>query len=181
MKSRIRPNLIKIIVALLLLNIGIFTWAGSEMPVPKKHIQDVLDSGQFEKSGLNKLTETELNELSGALFGWKGEPFSEGDTVRVAENDSNGRVADFGKETLPVSQEDKPSENLGSRILGTFTGWKGKSVFHLENGQVWRQIDNSIFVITIENPEIVIEKGLFGTYYFQIKGYGSRCKVKRVK
>jgi len=70
---------------------------------------------------------------------------------------------------------------IQSRILGVFAGWEGKAEFRLENGQIWRQIDDGRFAVHLTNPVVVIEKGALGAYYLHVAGYGSRAKVVRVR
>lgn len=70
---------------------------------------------------------------------------------------------------------------IQSRILGAFAGWEGKAEFRLENGQIWRQIDDGRFAVHLTDPVVVIEKGVLGAYYLHVAGYGSRTKVVRVR
>ena len=86
----------------------------------------------------------------------------------------------------------EPSDNFGkviesqtneisSRIIGQFNGWDGDTEFNLENGQVWKQSGNGILKVSMNNPKVTIEKGVFGGFNFSVEGYNSRVKVKRVK
>lgn len=73
-------------------------------------------------------------------------------------------------------------ESLRTRIDGEFEGWSGKgTLFHLENGQVWKQIDTSRYTHRADHPEVVIERGMFGSYQLSIVGLNRSVRVRRVK
>ena len=86
--------------------------------------------------------------------------------------------SDFGKEVI-IAKED--TDKISSRIMGQFKGWTGKTQFELENGQVWEQSGNGILSIDIQNPNITIKRGVFGSYTLNVEGVNSSVKVKRIK
>jgi hypothetical protein len=69
-----------------------------------------------------------------------------------------------------------------SRIAGDFTGWSGRSVIVLENGQRW-QIANGGSYITppIPSPKVTIFPAKLGGFWMKIEGVGSRVKVVLVE
>ncbi len=153
--------------------------------VPSKDIRDVISSKEFKLSGLNKLSSEELMELSGALYGWKELQRPKQTLLPAQEKVTVREEQAFGNESLPVRKPkagEKPKpQKISTRIVGDFKGWKGNTVFELDNGQVWRQADKSRFSAREENPEVEITKGFLGVYFLSIQGYGARCKVKRVR
>jgi hypothetical protein len=168
-----------IILTVFLLLLAVSGFAKTE---PLKHIRSVVTREEFLRSGLNKLTEEELNELSGILYGWN-------ETTEIAPVSSTPKVSieqesAFGDESIPVEKDKSTppdASSIRSRIKGDFSGWKGGTRFQLENGQVWKQTDKKSFYLKRENPEVEIRKGLFNAYYLSVVGFGSECKVKRVK
>ena len=182
-----------------------YSWCQNLDRVPLKDIRDVFTQQQFRSAGLHKLSETELQELSGNLYGWKAvkvekpavsspthvgrtEPESKGsEKVKGDRADPVPTVRQeqaFGREAIEekekASVEKQAPKSIVSTIEGPFEGWNGNTVFRLKNGQVWRQIDKSVFYERTQDPKVEIKKGLLGVYYLSIEGYGSRCKVKRV-
>ena len=94
----------------------------------------------------------------------------------ASESDIINESSDnFGK----VSKDD--ANEINSRIVGKFNGWTGETQFQLENGQIWRQSGNGFLRVSMNNPKVKIEAGMFGGYILSVEGYNSRVKVKRVK
>jgi hypothetical protein len=85
----------------------------------------------------------------------------------------------FGLGNKITNQE--PDE-IQSMIEGEFTGWTGKTVFKLQNGQVWKQVDPSRKVVfKATNPKVSIRKAVFGSYRLKVEGLNSTVTVRRVK
>ncbi len=82
----------------------------------------------------------------------------------------------FGKDT----SGDGPKK-VKSRVVGEFTGWDGKTIFRLENGQVWQQAEQGRMSWRAENPEVTVSRGLFGVYRLSVKGVNKKIKVKRIE
>lgn len=70
---------------------------------------------------------------------------------------------------------------IESRILGEFRGWNGRTVFRLENGQVWQQSAPGEFVYRAQDPVIVIRRGTFGSYLLRVDGKGTTVRVRRIE
>ncbi len=68
-----------------------------------------------------------------------------------------------------------------STIVGEFNGWKGKTVFTLANGQVWKQSNSGSVVFHATDPEVVISKGMFGAYKLKVVGLNKTITVRRIK
>jgi hypothetical protein len=90
-------------------------------------------------------------------------------------------VTEFGEEQLakPIPAE-VPTE-INARLIGEFRGWDGKTVFRLDNGQVWRQrVGGSYRSPRLNDPEVQVTKGRYG-YYLKIMKSGRSVGVKRIK
>lgn len=79
---------------------------------------------------------------------------------------------------------DKPDAQaaLESKFATEFRGWRGNTVFTLENGQRW-QVDGTEEYVTPPQPapKVRIKPGVFGTYWMEIEGVRPKVKVKPVK
>jgi hypothetical protein len=91
--------------------------------------------------------------------------------------------AAFGHEEklqAAVVKIQKVPTEMRSRIVGPFEGWSGRTLFKLENGQVWQQAEAASFAMYADSPLVIIRKGMLGVFYLNVEGHGSKVKVKRV-
>lgn len=92
------------------------------------------------------------------------------------------RVEDFGKPPPPpkITQITATVLELGRTL-------RGRSIFVLDNGQVWRQIDGDDTGVQDPQPgktmKVAIEMGapLLGNYNLRIEGSNALIRVRRVK
>jgi len=83
----------------------------------------------------------------------------------------------------PVFYPDEGArENIESNIVGTFEGWRGHTVFTLENGQEWAQAESGARDTgKFSNPKVKIKPMLLGSWLMYVDGCGCSVRVKRVK
>lgn len=84
---------------------------------------------------------------------------------------------DFGLESVRT----KDTREISSRLDGEFTGWSGRTLFKLENGQVWRQSEPGRFRTQLDRPLITIERGAFNSYRLKVAGMNRSVRVKRIR
>lgn len=131
-------------------------------------LEERMSLRDFESAGLQKLSPEELAFLNRWLAerGLTAPP-----TAAAAQADRVGLAPERGSE-----------DAVRSRLLGSFRGWSGNTVFRLENGQVWQQTGGGALAgVSLESPTVSIERGLFGAWYLRVEGYNSRAKVKRIE
>lgn len=89
-------------------------------------------------------------------------------------------VDEFGKEQV----EPKHIDRIEARLVDTFNGWSGSTVFRLDNGQVWRQLKNNARPWKprepMVEPLVTIERSMFGGYRLRVDGVNRTVQVKRV-
>lgn len=128
---------------------------------------------EFKAAGLDKLSAEELARLNVWL----------GRKIDTATDEAAALAKD------KVEQENRGYFHFGSdepivgRIAGEFRGFGRGRSYTLDNGQVWRQIDEaSLAGVRIDGPEVKINPSLMGNaWYLSVKGYNTRAKVERVK
>jgi len=109
----------------------------------------------------------------GGILDWFG--FSRGKPVMKPE--------DFGKQ----AQQLEPGEitGLSANVIEFAKTVRGKSVFILDNGQVWRQLDADITQVRDPSPDerfkVRIETGAMGSYDLMIEGRNGIIKVTRLR
>lgn len=93
------------------------------------------------------------------------------------------KVEDFGKPAPPP----KPDEikEIAENVLEFARTPRGRAIFILENGQVWRQLDSD--TTELRDPplgktmRVKIEYGFLGSYNLTIEGRNGLIKVTRLK
>lgn len=86
----------------------------------------------------------------------------------------------FGAELLDGREALGPDE-IQSRLVGEFAGWRGNTTFTLENGQIWRQAEEGRLVFRSDAPLITIRRGAFGTYRLTVEGVNRSVRVRRLQ
>ncbi len=132
-------------------------------------LEERMSQRDFESAGLQKLSTEELAFLNRWLVE-RG--------LSAPATAASGTADRIG---LPPAASES-GDRVQSRLLGSFRGWSGNTVFRLENGQVWQQTGGGELAgVNLESPGVTIEKGVFGAWYLRVEGYNSRAKVKRVE
>jgi hypothetical protein len=137
-------------------------------------IEEQMTGNEYSATGMDKLSPEEL----AALNNWiRARSLATLDQVRPVANNS---MDERGFENQKMSEMDRST--ITTRLVGTFTGWDGETVFKLDNGMIWEQADKDKFYIKeIENPAITIEPGAFKTWKLSVEGYASDCRVERIQ
>lgn len=132
-------------------------------------LKDRMSPEQFKAAGLDKLDENELKQLNAWFNGEKTVVVEK--TVIVEKPVESGMAAP------------KPAtDDINSRLVGEFKGWRGNTTFTLENGQVWQQADTKeMYAKKLVNPAVRLTYSSLAGWRLQVEGYGSWVKVKRVK
>jgi len=148
-------------------------------PEPRQRIENLMSSAEFTEAGLERLTPAELAALNRWLYGH----VEREKEAAVEEALPSGERA-FGLEHVTDrvrSMFRNTPEVIESSITGPFRGWDGRTVFRLDNGQVWRQSEAGTFFFPTSDPKVIIRKSRFGSYHLRIEGKNSSVKVVRVE
>lgn len=156
MKSR--RSAVKTAGCMALLGTAIYMQAANADDFPG--IRQLMDAEEFSSSGLDKLSEKELQALNKWLI-----TYTAGDAEILKKSNEAVRVAEKDFE-------------LESRIVGEFSGWSGSTVFRLENGQVWEQrLDGRYKYKGEANPKVRIDRNWLGFYRLTILETGRSVGV----
>jgi hypothetical protein len=133
-------------------------------------VEEQMTGAEFKASGLEKLTPTELAALNNWL---------RAHSLATLDAPAMGTPA-TGNESQQIANMEKTT--ITSKLVGKFSGWDGQTTFKLENGMIWQQTDKDKFYIKeIDNPVVIIEPGVFGSWKLSVEGYSSKCKVERIQ
>ncbi len=138
---------------------------------PFTSLEEQMTQAEFEAAGLNRLTPVELARLNA----WIAEKMPEG---RLSAEAVTTVAEPVDRRGLKESGDEDP---IVSTLPGLFTGWRGKTRFELANGQVWEQVGGGVFKVKVQDPEVVIEPAMFGSWRLKIKGYNASTKVRRIR
>ncbi|MHA6205411.1 hypothetical protein ACXU4B_13375 [Dyella soli] len=129
-------------------------------------LQQRMSPEEFKATGLDKLSPDELKNLDAWLSG-------HGKVVTKV-------VDEAGKPVFyPTSEKAAPVQG---RVQGEFSGFSGHGEFTLDNGQVWKQADNTrIACLTSNNPKVEIKRSLFGNWMMSVDGCNDTTSVTRVR
>ena len=129
-------------------------------------VEKAMTPADYEAAGLQKLDPAERAKLD--------------EFIRNYVATSNERVATSAVDKAVKENKVSAPEVIQSRIVGPFTGYNGRSVFTLENGQRWAQSQrDSAYFAKIDSPPVIIVKAGFG-YRMYIAG-GGMIRVSQVR
>ena len=135
-----------------------------------------LSADEFHRAGLDRLSPAERSFLDGLIQ----RRLSGGDAARapVAPEPAGRRAG------VVVSPGTRVVESaVESRIDGKFTGWEGRTVFRLQNGQRWQvaNSDDEYWRPAVMNPRVRIVASSFGGYWMVVEDFNLRVRVKPLR
>lgn len=126
--------------------------------------EKLMNEQEFAQTGLGKLSDKELEALNQWLI-----RYTAGDAVVL-------------QATNEAVREAEKSYEIESSITGEFSGWTGKTLFYLENGQVWKQRLSGRYPYRgPANPKVVISKNFMGYYKMTLVDADRSIGVSRVR
>ena len=84
------------------------------------------------------------------------------------------------QEIADAPPEPEVSEPFEAEIVGPFSGWSGKTVFTLSNGQVWRQRSGSNYRHTAKGQAVAVKKNFLGLWTLTVLSSGRTVGVYRI-
>ena len=88
---------------------------------------------------------------------------------------------EFGREHIGGADESVPPA-LTATVVSVTRTWDDALVFHLDNGQVWRQIEPRRYPYPRNREfDVEITQGMMGEYRLRVGGEGRMVKVRRVE
>ena len=136
-------------------------------------LEERMSEKDFKAAGLNKLSPQELEQLNVWLraHGLSGKAGAGAEHSGEEGFRSKGFFGSGG-DAGPIT----------AHIKGTIKGWSGHTVFELDNGQTWQQVDGTEFNIpAVTNPAVTISQSLLGAWDLKVEGYNRTARVTRLK
>lgn len=148
-------------------------FAFSPDALARKPIEQDMTPEEFKAAGLDKLSADELAKLNT----WLGRKI---DTVATeAASEAKKKVEDDNRGFFHFGS----LEPITGRLQGEFRGFRRGREYTLENGHVWRQVDDAeLGGVRLQDPEVTLKPAMVGNvWYLGVKGYNTKAKVERVK
>jgi hypothetical protein len=82
------------------------------------------------------------------------------------------------RESEKTKQSDSAFE---ARLTGDFTGWTGKTIFKLDNGQVWRQRSSANYRHRGSDRRVTFKKNWMGGWEMTLVSSGKTVLVRKVQ
>ncbi len=145
--------------------------ASSAYAADAPDLRSLMTADDYAAAGLDKLTAAEQARLSewvqhyreGAI---KGPPPPRTSEQRIEQ----------------TAQEDKEIVDIVANVIPAFTGWSGKTIFELDNGQIWKQrIQGNSMRYSGDDSRITITKNMMGKYSLKHLETGRAVGVQRIK
>jgi hypothetical protein len=101
--------------------------------------------------------------------------------AQAIETEVERRVA--AKLAATQAGEDSPKGEIEfeARLVGDFKGWTGKTVFKLDNGQVWRQRSASTYRYKGADTRVRFEQNWMGGWEMEVLSTGKSVLVKKLR
>ena len=150
---------------LLLISFVLLVTAASAQ-TPPSTLEERMSQADFRASGLDHLTPEQLKYLNAWL-----------------QSHGAGNAQLVSPSGQPVFYPDSGArDTIESHIVGTFTGWRGKTIFKLDNGQEWKQAESGMYDAgKYEDPVVRIKPMLLGSWLMYVEGCGCSVRVSRLK
>lgn len=124
---------------------------------------------------------TNMREAAGSSADTTVQLSSQSTKEKVIEAEVERRVAQelaTRKQPAKAATSDGPFD---ATLVGDFTGWRGKTVFRLDNGQVWRQRSSSQYRHRGNDQRVKFDKNWMGGWEMTVVSSGKSVLVSKVK
>lgn len=134
---------------------------------------------EFRASGLHKLSPAELDRLASWLGIYVEKEKQAAVEAAIPSGDESFGLEQVAEKLTRIFRN--TPETVESYLPGDFSGWSGRTIFRLANGQVWQQTAPGDFYYRTENPKVIINRGSLGSYLLRIEGKNSSVRVRRIE
>ena len=102
-------------------------------------------------------------------------------TADTIEAEIDRRVAARLADNRASEKKPASDSSFEARLTGNFTGWSGKTVFRLDDGQVWRQRSAANYRHRGTDVRVKFKKNWMGGWEMTVVSSGKTVLVSKVK
>lgn len=136
-------------------------------------LEERMSDAEFKSYGLDKLSAEELKGLNRWL---QTKGMSSAGTARVHASPAST------DERVGFRERGSDRAEIKARLPGKFTGWGGKTIFRLDNGQEWQQVESgSQAGLNLQDAEVTIKPKMMGNWLLVVDYCQCRIGVTRIK
>ena len=141
-------------------------------------LRALMSENEYRAAGLDKLSPQELNALEAWFIRYQG-----GDPIQTVDPLEGTGAAAVGSsvEVSSAAESTGDADLVRARILPPFNGWSGKTLFRLDNGQVWKQRLKGRFDYAGDDTEVEIDRNFVGFYWLTHTATGRSVGVSRIE
>lgn len=137
-------------------------------------LREVLPAETYEAAGLAKLSESEQV----VLLGWLRANGLKPPVTATPEPPSR---RGFGLLSSRSTEPAAGASDNQTRIVPPFSGWSGRTVFTLENGEVWQQRMDGEYQHQGDDLRVELSKNVIGMYTLKMVSSGRWIGVRRIR
>lgn len=194
-------------IIIIFLALGLATASAAE-DKDSPEIRTLMTPEDFSEAGLDKLSDSERAHLSewvaryreGAIKGpavpgkpsprvaqdttptaaSEGTPEATSEAASESTGDTTEKYPGGYRTQKEVKKDKKVKYQLVAKVIPAFRGWSGKSLFRLDNGQVWQQRMPGKLRYGGTDSVVTITQNIMGKFVLEHRGTGRAVGVKRV-
>jgi len=136
------------------------------------NVKSLMTPEDYAESGLDKLTDAEREHMSEWV-----ERYREGAVVGPVVYKKQSQMTEEEK----IEDQKLRDAVIVAKVLPAFKGWSGKTIFRLDNGQVWQQRQNGTLKYAGSDSTVTISQNMMGKYVLKHEDSGRGIGVLRLK
>ncbi len=158
-------------------------------------LEQAMTKEERSRSGVDSLSAEQRKFLNN----WLQQRYETGPTNLQTETDSsaNRTMQTSEEQVIEAEVERRVAQELATRkqpakaavnngpfeatLVGDFTGWRGKTVFRLDNGEVWRQRSSSQYRHRGSDQRVKFDKNWMGGWEMTVVSSGKSVLVSKVR
>lgn len=153
--------------------LAVLLFVAAPAAAQQQGIENRMTPEEFSAAGLDRLSPQELARLNA----WLDRTIV--DETDRATSDAKAKVVEEHRGFATFGA----SEPIDARIAGEFRGFANGREYTLDNGHVWKQVDDSrLNGVRMDDPAVRLTSSVMGNaWYLKVEGYNTRAKVVRVR
>jgi hypothetical protein len=152
-------------------------------------LESAMTTEERAQAGLSKLTKEELDFLNSWLavrlvkIGDENAlpPAGNIGSEEAIEVEVQRRVADELALKTASAKKAMRSQTYSATIIGDFSGWQGKTLFRLDNGEILRQKGASKYRYQGSDRTVSLKQNWAGGWEMEVIATGKRVLVKKIR